>query len=122
MSQPNGRNREPADLPPIQVEILYFAGCPNHDGLAHRVGQLLTDHHLPARVLEVRVDTDNDAQRLAFLGSPTIRINGIDVDPATATRHGYGLQCRLYRTATGLHGTPPDDWILDAAHRAGSVL
>jgi hypothetical protein len=70
-----------------------------------------------AGVVEVRVDTDHDAQRLAFLGSPTIRINGTDVDPAAATRHDYGLQCRLYRTTSGFHGTPPDNWILHAAHR-----
>jgi hypothetical protein len=116
------RDDEPADLAPIHVKILYFAGCPNHDGLADHIRQLLTDHHLPAHVVEVRIDTDNDAQRLAFLGSPTIRINGTDVDPAAATRHGYGLQCRLYRTASGLHGTPPDNWILNAAHRAGPAL
>ncbi len=106
----------------IQVEILYFTGCPNHDGLADRVRRLLTDHHLPASIVEVRVDTDADAQRLAFLGSPTIRINGVDVDPAAADRKGYGRQCRLYRTAGGLRGTPPDHWILDAAHRAGPRL
>jgi hypothetical protein len=110
------RDGESAGLTPIQVEVLYFTGCPNHDGLADRIEQLLTDHQLPARVVEVRVDTDNDAQRLAFIGSPTVRINGTDVEPAAATRHRYGLQCRLYRTTSGLRGTPPDNWILHAAH------
>jgi hypothetical protein len=102
-----------------QVWVLYFDGCPNHDGLAERIRLLLATHHLPAEVTEHRLDTDQDAQRLAFLGSPTVRVNGTDIDPTATTRHEYGLQCRLYSTPDGLRGTPPDDWILNAVRRVG---
>jgi ankyrin repeat protein len=49
-----------------------------------------------------------------FLGSPTLRVNGRDVDPAAPSRDTYGLQCRIYQTPDGLSGTPADQWIVDA--------
>ena len=51
---------------------------------------------------------------MAFLGSPTVRVNGRDVDPDAGSRIGYGVQCRLYRTPGGVTGTPADAWILVA--------
>jgi hypothetical protein len=56
------------------------------------------------------------AQR--FLGSPTLRIDGHDVDPAAANRHDYGLSCRLYPTGEGVRRTPPDTWIVDTLRAA----
>jgi hypothetical protein len=106
---------------PVRVEILYFDGCPNHIDLAHHIRSLMAAHQLPAEVTEHRVDTNDDAQRLAFLGSPTVRINGHDVDPTTYDHDSYGLQCRLYATSDGLRGTPPDSWILNAALRDQST-
>jgi hypothetical protein len=101
----------------VRVEVLYFDGCPHHDGLPEHITRLLAGHGVPAAVTLRRVDTDEDARRLAFLGSPTVRVNGDDVDPTAKDRHGYGLQCRLYPTPAGMRGTPPDDWIVDAATR-----
>jgi hypothetical protein len=101
------------DSPP-RIEILYFDGCPNHEAFLPHLHDLLTRHGLAADIVTTRVDSDQDAQRLAFLGSPTVRINGGDVDPDAEPRTGYGMQCRLYRTPDGLTGTPPDAWILSA--------
>jgi hypothetical protein len=52
-----------------------------------------------------------------FPGSPTIRINGADVDPAFRDPGDYTPRCRLYRTSGGLRGLPERAWI-DAALRA----
>jgi hypothetical protein len=52
------------------------------------------------------------------LGSPTVRVEGEDVDPGAVARADYGLKCRrLYSTGEGLHGVPPDDWVLRAFER-----
>lgn len=53
---------------------------------------------------------------MRFLGSPTLRVNGHDVDPASGrdTKDAYALQCRLYATPTGTTEAPPGQWILDA--------
>jgi hypothetical protein len=68
-----------------------------------------------AQVLERRVESDDTAQRERFLGSPTLRIDGVDIDPGAAQRQDYGLNCRLYSTPAGLRGAPPDDCVLDAS-------
>jgi hypothetical protein len=99
------------------VEVLYFDGCPNHVGLTDHLRELFTRHAIAAHVTQQRIDTDEQAIALRFLGSPTIRVDGHDVEPGADARHGYGLQCRLYPTQDGLRGTPPDTWILTALDR-----
>jgi hypothetical protein len=64
------------------------------------------------------VDTPEDAEREGLLGSPTIRVNGADVDPSADGRRGFGLECRLYQTDEGLARTPPESWIRSALERA----
>jgi hypothetical protein len=61
-----------------------------------------------------RISDDETAQRECFLGSPTVRVDGHDVEPGARDRRDFGLKCRLYATGDGLRGTPLDDWVLDA--------
>jgi hypothetical protein len=61
-----------------------------------------------------QVETLDAAEDEHFLGSPTLRIDGEDVDPGAADRDDFGMKCRLYRSAEGTAGIPPDDWITDA--------
>ncbi len=95
----------------LMVELFYFDGCPNHARFLPHLRRLLHDAGIPAGVQLVKVTTDAQAQQLRFLGSPTLRINGRDVDPSADRRHGYGLQCRVYDAAAGYSGAPPDEWI-----------
>lgn len=101
------------------IELLYFDGCPNHEQFYPHVQHLLADLGIQADVHLVNVSDDADAQRLEFLGSPSLRINGHDVDPTADTRNHYALQCRLYRTEAGLAGTPPDEWVKRALVQPG---
>jgi hypothetical protein len=98
----------------VNVEVLYFDGCPNHESLVPRLHELLARTGSDAALTLRRVETSQQAERERFLGSPTVRVDGRDVDPAAAGRDDYGLKCRLYATDEGLRGTPPDAWILDA--------
>ena len=98
----------------MTVELLYFDGCPNHEALQVRLPELLRVAGVEGSVELVHVGSEEDARRLGFLGSPTVRVNGRDVEPGAAERSDFGLKCRLYRTESGLTGTPPEDWILAA--------
>ncbi len=72
----------------------------------------------------VQVKTDDEAQRLRFLGSPTVRVDGTDVDPSAVGATTFGLQCRVYEHDGRLSGTPPREWIrvgLGLAPAAGSA-
>jgi hypothetical protein len=103
----------------MDVELLYFDGCPSHEAFLPRLRELLAQAGAGVAVEQRRVESDAAAQRERFLGSPTLRVEGADVDPGAGDRTGYGLKCRLYPTSEGLRGAPPDEWVLSALRRAG---
>lgn len=102
----------------MRVEVLFFDGCPSHERLRPRLRALLSDAGVEAEVLERRIESEQDAAAERFLGSPTVRIAGADIDPGAERRTDFGLKCRLYRTAAGLGGVPPEEWIMAAIERA----
>lgn len=103
-----------------QVEVLVFEGCPNLEPAIGQVREAIARASVPADLLVVRVESDDDAKRLHFLGSPTVRVDGVDVDPASQGRNDFGLQCRVYSVAGSHRGTPPVEWIA-AALRGGEA-
>src|SRR3954468_22920095 len=105
----------------MEIELLYFDGCPSHEAFLPRLRELLARAGVDAPVAERRVESDTDAQRERFLGSPTLRVDGVDVEPAVGERADYGLKCRLYRTDEGLWGAPCDEWVLGALQRAAAA-
>jgi hypothetical protein len=67
-----------------------------------------------------RIDTSDDAEAQRFLGSPTVRVNGRDVDPGAEGRTDYGLKCRLYRSEElGQSPVPPERWTRVALQSTG---
>jgi hypothetical protein len=98
----------------MKVELLYFEGCPNYEALVPRLRRILQREGIDTDVERKCVKTEEQAARLGFLGSPTARVDGSDIEAAAATRRDFGLKCRLYQTPNGLQGAPPDEWILAA--------
>jgi hypothetical protein len=99
------------------VEILSFAGCPNHHGAVELVERVSGEVGLGPEIRVLDVPDHDAAQRLRFLGSPTIRVGGRDVDPYTGERSDYALSCRVFRTETGIAGQPDERWVRDALLR-----
>jgi hypothetical protein len=102
------------------VEILYFDGCPNHEPALALVERVDRELGTDAEVRLVNVLDQRTAQRLRFLGSPTIRVDGIDIDPQTEQRTDYALSCRVFTTEHGRAGQPDERWIRDALTNAAS--
>jgi hypothetical protein len=88
------------------IHVLTTADCPHAAATLASVHAVLADVDLRANVTHVVVTDDAMARRLGFPGTPTVRVNGRDVDP-TARAPTHGLACRLYADANGLHGVPP---------------
>ncbi len=105
----------------MKIELLYFDGCPNHEALLPHLRELVAQAGISTEIELRKIAGDDAAQRERFLGSPTVRVDGHDVEPGVELRTDYGMKCRLYRTAGGLSGQPPREW-LDAAleHAAGA--
>jgi len=95
------------------IEILYFDSCPSWRRTEEDVWRVIADAGLEERTSMhfVEVRTDDEAQRLRFLGSPTVRVDGTDVDRSAVGTTTFGLQCRVYEHEGRLRGTPPQEWI-----------
>ena len=102
-----------------RVEILTFDGCPNRSGAVELVDRVLSETGIAASVEVVDVSDPETAAALRFLGSPTIRVDGEDVEPGAGERRDFVLACRLYRTEAGLQGQPDARWLAGALARAG---
>lgn len=94
------------------VEVLYFDGCPGFAELLPRLRALVGGDPITLH----QVTTPEDAMAQRFLGSPTVRVDGVDVEPDAAQRDDFGLKCRLYPTPGGLRHAPSDE-MLSAALR-----
>ncbi len=84
------------------IEVLFVPGCPNHGPAVENLRKLLRSEGIDAPIREVAITDEATACSLKFLGSPTVRINGRDIE-STAQR-SYGLACRVY---SGGSGVPP---------------
>ena len=103
---------------PVKLEVLFFDGCPSHEGLMPRLRELMAQAGVDAPIELMHVESAEAAERKRFLGSPTLRVNGEDVDPTASGRTDFGLKCRLYPSADGLRGTVPDGFVVAALKRA----
>jgi hypothetical protein len=93
----------------VRIEVLYFDGCPSHDRLLPSLRELAAGHG--AELAQRRIETLAEAEEARFLGSPSVRIDGVDVEPGAGERTDFGLKCRLYRSSDGQSGLPPQAWI-----------
>lgn len=87
----------------MRIDILYFDGCPNHLPTMELVRDVVQSLGLDAIVREVEVRDAEEAARLRFFGSPTVQVNGQDVDPTVRHREDFSFSCRMY----GRAGSPP---------------
>ena len=91
------------------IEILYFSGCPSWKQTVEDLKFVLAEKGLKQDVKLTRIVSDDDAKAQSFPGSPTIRVNGLDLFPIE--QQNYSLKCRVYSTPKGLIGTPPREML-----------
>jgi hypothetical protein len=103
--------------PARAVELLYFDGCRHYEALLPRLRELLREAHAGDHIQLRRIPDERTARRERFLGSPTVRVDGQDVEPGARERDDFGIKCRLYATDNGLRTMPLDEWVLDALSR-----
>jgi len=98
----------------LKIEVLTFAGCPHGQTTIERTREVLAALGVEAELIEVDVRDDADAAHLRFPGSPTVRIDGVDIEPGAEARAPDALSCRMY----GGSGVPPRDLLVNAISRA----
>jgi hypothetical protein len=102
----------------MQIEVLFFDGCPNHRLAVQRAKSALAQEGVEAEVVEVRVSGEAAARELGFLGSPTVRVDGKDVEPAARGLKQFGMCCRTYLEGGRRSGAPSQEMIRAAVREA----
>jgi hypothetical protein len=99
----------------LTVDLLYWDGCPSHPQALRDVERILRELGRPdVTVRQMLVESDEQARRLRFPGSPTLRVNGADLIEQ-APDDIIGLTCRLYWLSDGRPSPTPDPEALRTA-------
>jgi hypothetical protein len=104
----------------MKIEILYFDGCPTYLEAEKALRKVLAREGAGGEFELVAVGSDEEAQRLRFPGSPTIRADGEDLFPVPE-RAEYALGCRMYATPEGLKGSPTTGMLKEALTTEGAT-
>jgi len=98
----------------MRIELLYWDGCPSYPEAKTMLEEVLARRGIYEPIQMRHVRTDDEAEALGFPGSPTIRIDGRDVDPAGAGARP-ALNCRIYHLPDGKVSPVPTREQLEAA-------
>jgi hypothetical protein len=102
----------------MKIELFYIADCPNYPEAARLLKETLREFGSRDEVFEIEVTDSAQADALAFIGSPSIRIEGKDVESIVPPERHSGLSCRTYQVDGKLTGVPPLDLIRAAISNA----
>ena len=97
----------------MRIEVLYVPGCPNYEPAVERLQAVLESQSLQAEIRSVLISSEDQAKALLFPGSPTIRIDGEDVEQHETV--APSLACRLYANRSGV---PSEEVLRRAVGRA----
>ncbi len=98
----------------MKIEVLYFEGCPNHVLAMEMIRAILNSLGRHDEIHQVEVHTQAEAEAMRFVGSPSIRIDGSDIEPWARTAKSFGLSCRAYVDGLQLGGVPSRELLLRA--------
>ncbi len=92
----------------MKIDVLYFEGCPHATDALKLVKDVLKRLNIEAEVEFVKVNNPEEAEKLRFYGSPSIHINGIDLEEGEENRKPL-FGCRVYQSENGFSGLPPEE-------------
>jgi hypothetical protein len=94
----------------VKIELLYFEGCLHWQLTKEMTEQVLAEKGIDGGIEMVRIESAGEARSLAFMGSPSLRVDGKDVEPGELPM-GYNLECRIYWMDGRPEGAPKREWI-----------
>jgi hypothetical protein len=104
----------------MTLELLYLPGCPNHSAAVSLVRNVLEAEGLSTHFGETPISDYDEAMMHSFPGSPTLRVNGQDIENVPSGSLKVGFACRTYVVDGKLQGVPPRSW-LERAVRAARI-
>ena len=104
----------------MRIQFLYWEGCPSHEPAMERLQQVMTEEKVEEAIEIIDVETEEQAQALRFVGSPTILIDGEDIDPPPNDAFA-ALTCRVYHWEDGRFSPLPSPDMIRRALRAAQT-
>jgi len=104
---------------PLEILVLGWSGCPTTGTVREWIQQTCSEAGIPAPSVHIEyIETDAEAHRRGFVGSPTFVVDGVDLLPAVDSPPA--LSCRLYRLRDGRPSPLPDpaDFVAALSRRA----
>ena len=98
-----------------KISFLYSDDCPSHPEALSRLRKIMDQEGITAEIETINVRTNEEAVTYRFRGSPTILIDGQDIDPSSV--EGFGLACRAYRLEDGRISPLPSESMIRKALR-----
>jgi predicted thioredoxin/glutaredoxin len=94
----------------MKIRFLYFKGCPNVEPALNLLKEVLKEKGIEEEIEIIEVKSEEEAIKYRFLGSPTIQIDGLDIE--RERRNDFPtMGCRIYKTKNGYSGIPPKELI-----------
>lgn len=75
----------------LDVEVLYTEGCPGTPPTIDLINTVAAELGIKIRLRKIIIESQEQATELRFLGSPTVRVNGLDIDPAARGETSFGF-------------------------------
>lgn len=92
----------------LKVEFLYFKSCPGHRQALTNLKAVLEENKIKADLVLINVTSEAQAIKVGFQGSPSIRVNGKDID---GRNEGHSYGCRIYQIGGKITPTPTKEYI-----------
>ena len=93
----------------MKIEFYYFENCPSYEISLQNLKDVIKDSAVNAELDIIRIDSVEDAEKFTFQGSPSIKINGKDIEDRNDT---YSFNCRLYKIEGKLTGVLTKEYLL----------
>ncbi|WP_434578691.1 DF family (seleno)protein [Thermoanaerobacterium thermosaccharolyticum] len=101
----------------MQISFLYFEGCPNSEPALNLLKEVLNEKGIKGEIELIEIKSEEDAYKYNFLGSPSIHINGKDIEKERRNDDPF-YGCRIYKIKDRNYGIPPKEMILNAIDEA----
>ena len=98
----------------MKIELLVFDGCPNSEPTEKLIRETVSELGADGSIEIVKVVNNDDAVAKRFLGSPSVRVNGKDLEVEEDGTTQYSMRCRIYRTDEGQAGVPSKELLTKA--------
>jgi hypothetical protein len=96
------------------IDVLYVEECPNYPDTLALVQRVGTELGIDVELRTTLIADQAAAEGARFPGSPTVRVDGRDVEPGSEPPAEYTLACRLYRLEHRFAGQPAERWVREA--------